>query len=129
MEVVLTVEIDRPSPKLQVGFELLDGDGVEILQTFNTDGESLEVLPAGVHTLLCEIPENLLNAGRYLVRPLAALYCEEWVISRADEAALRFDVTFDHSPSEMWYHARDGVLAPCLQWRRSMAPDATPADV
>ncbi|OFW62080.1 MAG: hypothetical protein A2133_02095 [Actinobacteria bacterium RBG_16_64_13] len=129
IEVALTVKIDRPSPKLQIGFELLDGDGVEILQTFHTDCESLEVLPAGIHALSCDIPRGLLNAGRYLLRPLVALYCEEWLISRADEATLRFDVTFDHSPSEMWYHARQGVLAPCLQWRQSTAPGAAPADV
>jgi len=129
IEVLLTVKIDCPSPKLQVGFELLDSDGVEILQTYHTDGESPEVLPAGVHVLSCDIPGNLLNEGRYVIRPLAALFCEEWVIIRADEAALRFDVAFDHSRSEMWYQARNGVVAPRLQWRRSLAPGATPADV
>jgi lipopolysaccharide transport system ATP-binding protein len=125
-EVVLTIETNRPSPKLQVGLELLDSDGIQVFQTFNTDGESIEVLPEGIHVVSCEIPARLLNEGRYIVRPLVALFCEEWLINKADEAALRFDVTFDHSRSEMWYHARSGVLAPHLPWSRSSAQGGAP---
>jgi len=126
IEVVMEVNIEQPSSKLQVGFELLDSDGVEILQTFHTDAASLAVLPAGVHRLSCIIPGGLLNARHYVIRPLAALFCEKWLISRADEAALRFDVALDHPHSEMWYQARSGVLAPSLEWRQALVPGTAP---
>jgi hypothetical protein len=122
VEVVLTVNIEQPSPKLQVGFELLDSDGVEIFQTFHTDAASLAVLPAGVHQLSCSMPAGLLNAGHYVIRPLAALFCEKWLVSRADSAALHFDVALDHSQSEMWYQPRSGVLALSLEWRQALLP-------
>ena len=123
IEAVLTILVERPSPKLQVGLELLGGDGVEILQSFHSDMQHLEVLPAGIHELACAIPSGLLNDGQYIVRPLMALFCEKWLVNRADEAALRFDVTFDHSHSEMWYRARAGVLAPELKWQRRVLSD------
>ena len=126
MGVVLKVDIEWPSSELQVGLELLDSDCAEVLQVVRIDVASLALLRAGVHRLFCTIPGRLLNAGRYLIRPLPALLCEKWLTCRSEETALRFDVAFDRSHSEMWYGAGAGVLAPPLEWRQALAPGTAP---
>jgi hypothetical protein len=81
----------------------------------------VELLREGVHRLSCVIPAGLLNGGHYMIRPIAALHREKWIISQATDAALRFDVTLDHSQSELWCDVRSGALAPYLEWRAADA--------
>jgi lipopolysaccharide transport system ATP-binding protein len=122
MEVVMTIQVERPSAKLQVGFELLTGEGLTLFQTFHTDTRHQAHLEKGAHRLQCTIPSSLLNQGEYLIRPAAALFCERWILSRADDAALRFRVVLDHPESEMWYSARSGPFAPSLEWSEAEGP-------
>ena len=117
LEILMTVHIDRPSAKLQMGFDLLTSDGLLLFQAFHSDAKRVAHLEKGTHLLSCTIPSGLLNEGEYRLRPAAALFCERWILSRADDASLAFRVVLDHPNSEMWYSARSGPLAPSLEWR------------
>ena len=119
IEIVITVGVGLWSPKLQIALELLNEDGFELFETCHRDTVFAADLHVGVHRLSCIIPGSLLNEGRYKVSPLAALYCERWIIGRGNDTALWFDVTLDHSQSEFWRSPRPGAIAPQLEWRVS----------
>jgi lipopolysaccharide transport system ATP-binding protein len=126
LEIVMRFSVERPSPKLQVGFELLSGDGTQVLQSFHTDESGERALPRGAHELRCELQPGLLNEGAFIIYPAAALYYESWILRRPHGAELRFDVMLDHPQSDMWYAAREGVLAPALTWEGSVLAEVPP---
>ena len=116
LEVSVDCLIENPQSALQVGFELITMDGVRIFQSFHTDGKEQTRLTKGKHKLKCSIPAGLLNEGAYIIRPMAAIYFSRWILKTDSSYELRFHSTLDHSESQLWYSARQGVLAPLLHW-------------
>lgn len=116
LEVKVKFSVNIPSPLLQVGFELETADGILLFQSFHTDEGEIKILDKGIHCFVCKIPSGTLNAGGYVIRPLAALYFTRWLLDRNLPTDLRFQVTFDHSNSPLWTIARAGATAPCLFW-------------
>jgi hypothetical protein len=118
LQVKIRFVVESPTPILQVGFELETLDGIILFQSYHTDGDETTVLEPGVHCLVCTIPAGVLNAGMYVIRPMAALYFTRWLLSRGASTELRFQATFDHSKSNLWTFTRAGVIAPYLHWGR-----------
>jgi lipopolysaccharide transport system ATP-binding protein len=126
--VSLRVQVERPSRKLQIGFELFTADGLSLFQSFHTDLSAESLLQPGEYQVRCEIPSGLLKKGRYVVSPMVALYFTQWVIRHDAEAELRVDVNLDHPASPMWYSQREGALAPALGWEvKPIAESLVPA--
>lgn len=116
LQVALTVLVEVPSSILQVGFELASGDAATILQSYHSDGSAGTVLERGVHRAVCTIPAGLLNSGVYLLRPRVALYFNHWIVNGHPDADLRFQAQLDHPQSQLWHVAREGLVAPVLDW-------------
>jgi lipopolysaccharide transport system ATP-binding protein len=123
IDLAMTVRVDGAVPKLQVGFEVLDSNGMELFETSHKDLDQGSDLGEGTHELTATIPGGLLNEGRYVVRPLIALHGEKWIVGRDELASLQFEVTLDHAQTDFWREARGGVLAPQLHWRVSSVQD------
>jgi lipopolysaccharide transport system ATP-binding protein len=129
IRVVMTVRVTKPAPRLQVGLELLDGNGTELLETSHRDTDDVGALEEGSYELSVTLPAGLLNEGRYIARPLIALHGEKWIVGRDEEASLLFDVTLDHEQTDFWRQARGGVLAPQLQWQALAVEGQSPVGV
>jgi lipopolysaccharide transport system ATP-binding protein len=100
-----------------VGVELVNGDGVTVLVSLNTDTEH-ETWPRivkGYNAVECQIPAGLLNAGRYLARPRYGLYGLTF-LARPDES-VSFEAHVSHVHSPYAHLPRAGVAVPVLQWR------------
>jgi lipopolysaccharide transport system ATP-binding protein len=133
--ISLAFHVERPSRKLQVGFDLLTADGLSLFQSFHTDLATEHPTEPGDYEVRCDMPANLLNKGSYVVSPMVALYFTQWVVRHDANAELRFDVNLDHPASPMWYSPREGALAPALQWELTplgqsltSAPSAGPSE-
>jgi lipopolysaccharide transport system ATP-binding protein len=116
--VVLTVELTAVHPSLALGFDLLASDGSCAFRSFQTDPPEDERprLEPGIVELRCTIPGGLLNGGRYTVGPRLGLHYIKWIAQV--EAAVQFDVLFDHGGADFFNAApRPGTVAPMLPWR------------
>jgi lipopolysaccharide transport system ATP-binding protein len=117
--VTVRMEFDLPirvDPNLQVGFELMNGDGVSVLVSMQTDvePERWPKLVVGYNVLQCQIPAGLLNAGRYLVRPRFSLFGASK--PNRPDGVVSFEAHMDHAVSPYGHEARAGVITPILQW-------------
>ena len=72
-------------------------------------------LRVGRNRLLCDLPPNLLNEGRFAVAPRAQLRGTKWIIT--GERTLPFDVVRDHTESPYGWRQEPGCIAPVLNWR------------
>ena len=120
--VSIRFRVERPSRKLQVGFDLLTADGFSLFQSFHTDLAPQELSGPGEYEVRCELPGKMLNKGGYTISPLVALYFTQWIVRHQPETELRFTVNLDHPASSLWYSAREGALAPVLEWHMA-TPD------
>jgi lipopolysaccharide transport system ATP-binding protein len=102
-----------------VGFELVNGDGVTVLVSLNTDTEhgNWPKVTKGYNALECRLPAGLLNAGRYLARPRYALYGVTY-LARPEES-VSFEAHVSHVRSPYAHLPRAGVTVPVLQWMTS----------
>jgi lipopolysaccharide transport system ATP-binding protein len=125
LEVRVKFLVEQPAAHLQVGLELGTIDGIPLFQSFHSDREETFTLGPGVHYLSCVIPAEILNEGMYVIRPLAALYFTRWILNSDLSMELRFQSTLDHPRSPLWYHARNGAMAPYLMWKRVLTGFST----
>ena len=117
--LTIRFRVERPSRKLQIGFDLLTADRLSLFQSYHTDLVSQNPTEPGDFEVRCQIPAGLLNKARYIISPMVALYFTEWVVRHDPGAELQFDVNLSHPASPMWYTQREGALAPALEWRLS----------
>src|SRR6266542_3973921 len=68
LEVRLTFCITKRVSNLQVGIELVTGDGTLLFQTFHSDSDGQTAMELGIHCLSCVLPEGILNEGAYTIR-------------------------------------------------------------
>jgi lipopolysaccharide transport system ATP-binding protein len=113
-------KIEESDPALQIGFQLLNAEGLVLYWSFHTD-----VLQPEVDNLKCSgivswnipLPQGILNAGTYYIELLAALYCRSWILGPGNgNPTIRFTVSGKFSDSPYWLSIRPGVFAPTLIW-------------
>lgn len=111
---------------LKIGFELFWQDGATLWFSHSTDGppDDWPQLRRGYNRLVCELPANWLNAGRYSLAPRISIHNRRWIVKIP--ACLEFDVSLNHGQSPYWTSLSTGrlpgPLAPILPWRRGEAP-------
>src|SRR5262249_7679561 len=119
VELEFTAEV--VDSDLCVGFQLLNGDGHCILQSYQTDmpAQQWPTISPGSNTLRCTIPAGLLNAGSYSVAPKLSYHRRTWILN--GDPIVTFEVTLSHGVSPLWTNVSDGtrpgILAPILDWQ------------
>jgi lipopolysaccharide transport system ATP-binding protein len=114
--VTLDFEIDELNPSLNIEIEIASGDGTVAFSTSFRDMpvETAPRLDRGRNGLRCEIPPELLNAGRYAVNLRVSLVGVRFVVF--EDTILHFDTIADHGGALLTGHGRSGVVAPLLEW-------------
>jgi lipopolysaccharide transport system ATP-binding protein len=124
--VVIELDVLERDPAMVVAFDLVSADGTIVFRSYTTDaGESLGIATTlGRKALRCEIPADLLNAGRYWLNVRAHLRGVDPNLNAP--SVLHFDVSADHGDSYFMEarHGRPGVLAPILPWEL-VEPEST----
>ena len=115
--VQMDVELTRVPNGLTIGFDLAMADGTIVFRTYQTDvsPERWPKLRVGSNRLNCEIPANLLNAGRYSVMPRISIDRVRWIVN--GPGAVSFDVYRDPGDSPHALAQKPGAVAPLLPWR------------
>ena len=113
----MDVELTRLPRGLTIGFDLAMADSTIVFRTYQTDvsAERWPKLRVGSNRLRCEIPANLLNAGRYSVMPRISIDRVRWIVHGS--AAVSFDVHRDPGESLFALADKPGAVAPLLPWR------------
>lgn len=117
------LHIGKPVRGLCVGFDLFSQRGDLVLRSYDTDfAEDLTSnmsVPQNV-VLRCEVPQGLLNAGRYRLAPRIGVHNQSWLLF--SEPLLEFDSVLDHGRTAYWgsldANSRPGGVAPIFQWTR-----------
>jgi lipopolysaccharide transport system ATP-binding protein len=118
--VRMTFELSVVHTGLCVGFDIVTGDGVKVLRSYQTDmREGQWPHPViGTNSWVCRIPAGLLNGGQYYVCPKISIHNVQWIVD--GDAAIRFQVVLNHGVSPFWNslneNSRSGVIAPLLDW-------------
>jgi lipopolysaccharide transport system ATP-binding protein len=117
IHVTVEFDLDVVDPAFTVGIDLLSGDGVLVLTSYQRDVEddSLPPFTEGRNAFRCTIPAGLLNAGRYTLNLRVFLHNRRQIA--LEESVLQFDVVVDHGDSVfLSAQPRSGVILPALEW-------------
>jgi len=110
------------NPSLQIGFALLDSDDNVILWSFHTDHVDNNLWPKislGNNAYLVQLPYAVLNAGKYKIRFLSAIYSVKWLYSPTESDILvEFELTAPEKQSYYITGSRPGVLSFFLEWEK-----------
>ena len=115
--VELELDVAHPHSALTVGFDLQTDDGNVVLSSFHTDAPAgvRPELHVGRNVVRSTVPGAFLNAGGYAVSPRVALHGVGPILH--EDAAVRFEVLFDHGGDEFFDASRrPGTVAPLLGW-------------
>lgn len=111
--------VEEIEPALTVGYAIYSDSGQLIFMSFHTDGPR-NIWPnikQGYNSLKAWLPGRLLNAGRYRIELLAALYQRGWLIKPGSmRIMLQLDLSGGISHSPYWTDVRQGLLAPEIDW-------------
>ncbi len=120
IRVIIDFEIKKIDDSLVIGVYVRHSDGTIIFVTQNTDKnyEKWPVLKKGLNKICIEIPNNLLNEGKYQLTLFASLY-QKFFILKPDEEVISIPliITGGLSSSPLWTKKRDGYIAPVLDWK------------
>lgn len=123
VNVELEFVADSLNSELCIGFDIVNGDGVVVLRSYQTDlpPESWPEIKLGKNKWHCEIPSGLLNAGVYYVCPRIGRHNTYWIVNI--DNAVQFEIVLAHGVSPFWNTLngsnRPGVIAPIFNWRSS----------
>ena len=112
--------VNEESNYLKVGFDLVK-NAATVFRSEQVDSpRRLPVLPVGQHTLVCEIPPNFLNAGRYYLIPQISIHCVVG-LRASQESVLMFGISINPQTSEFHTVLNDqnhpGSVFPLFSWR------------
>jgi ABC-type polysaccharide/polyol phosphate transport system, ATPase component len=118
--VQMDVDLERVPDSLAIGFDLTTVDSTVAFRTYQTDSDPSQwpALHVGRNRLECDLPPDLLNAGRYTVQPRISIDRVRWIVRKG---SVSFDAHRDSGASIHALAAKPGVLAPLLHWRRTDA--------
>ncbi len=116
--VEMEYALSTPVTGLRIGLYLNSARGEQILTTFDTDDshryEKYTSRSAGRYISRCQIPQDWLNDGRYILGVNASSYRIRRYFM--DEQALAFNVDASGAPGMQWAEPRPGALRPRLEW-------------
>ena len=122
--VLVTIDVfcTKIEDGLTIGLELFWRDGTTLWYSHCTDGAPRDwpILTNGFNRLVCTLPANWLNTGRYTLAPRMSIHNRRWIVNIPP--CIEFDVSLNHGESPYWTSlssgGRPGPLAPVLPWRR-----------
>ena len=120
LQVSLTVDLHQLDPKLGLGYAVITEAGEVVFMTLSTDAgrASLPALTLGPNNLVCELPNRMLNEGRYKIDFIARTGTQ-WLSEPLHAgASLTVEIDGDVYAPEFWRGPRSGVLAPVYAWHR-----------
>jgi hypothetical protein len=131
--VIVTIDVLCTSVDdgLTIGFELFWRDGTTLWYSHCTDGAPRDwpTLTTGFNRLVCALPANWLNTGRYAIAPRISIHNRRWIVNVPP--CLEFDVSLNHGESPYWTNlssgGRPGPLAPILHWRKDTSAHQHPS--
>jgi homopolymeric O-antigen transport system ATP-binding protein len=116
--VSLEFDVDELNPGLMIAIEIASADGSVVFFTSFRDmpEDAVPQLERGRNALRCEIPAELLNAGRYAINVRVLIQGARWIVY--EDAILHFDTILDHGSSLFFTSgaARSGVVVPAIKW-------------
>jgi lipopolysaccharide transport system ATP-binding protein len=120
LQVALTVDVHQLDPKLGLGYAVISEAGEVVFMTLSTDAgrPSLPALALGQNKLVCELPNRILNEGRYKIDFIARIgngWLSEPLHARA---SVTVEIGGDVYAPEFWRGPRSGILAPVYAWHR-----------
>lgn len=100
----------------------IETEGRSLLYTsYNVDNVGLKAsaLKKGEHHLIATIPPKLLNEGSYKISVIASIFNKKWLFEYTDKESpsLYMSIAGGLAHTKLWPHARDGYLAPKIDWR------------
>jgi lipopolysaccharide transport system ATP-binding protein len=115
--VQMDVDLESIPFGLTIGFDLALADTTVAFRSYQTDGdpEMWPELKQGRNRLECQVPADLLNAGRYTVLPRISIDRQRWIVRGG---AVSFDVQRDPGASIHALASKPGAVAPLLTWAR-----------
>lgn len=116
--IEVAYELANPIKGLRIGIYILTSQGEFVFTSFDTDFpekfEKFSQRADGSYISRCQIPANLLNAGRYVVGLNASSFRIRTYFH--DEQVFAFHVDASGSPGTHWPETRLGPVRPALQW-------------
>jgi lipopolysaccharide transport system ATP-binding protein len=113
-------EVGRSDPALQIGYRLVNSDGVTLFWSLTTDSADYEwpKLNLGKCLLRSSIPKRMLNEGDYHLELSISLNYREWICQPGRDApSIRLSVQGGLSDSPYWTSRRNGLFAPQIPWK------------
>jgi lipopolysaccharide transport system ATP-binding protein len=108
-------------PSLEISIFIYDEENNLIFTSSSTDTDRnlWPLSKIGKNLIVCEIPQRLLNEGKYKVQLFASLYRKEWIIDPGKlDISIYFEIKGGLSNSPHWISKRDGLIAPVLVWKK-----------
>lgn len=116
--IELEYELSKTIKGLRIGIYMITSRGEFVFTAFDTDSpeqfDKYSSRKKGFYVSRCQIPANLLNAGRYVVGVNASSYRIRTYFH--DEQALAFNVDASGAPGTQWPETRLGPVRPALNW-------------
>lgn len=103
-----------------IGYAVYDAMGTVIYWTNITDDENeYKKMSLGKNVIEGEIPKHFLNEGNYLIKMMASIHFQEWLIN-PEEVCPFSEITIQGglSTSPFWTLKRPGICAPRIRWTR-----------
>ena len=116
--IQMDVDLESVPHGLTLGFDLALPDTTVAFRSYQTDRspDDWPDLRPGRNRLDCQIPADLLNAGRYTVQPRISIDRQRWIVRKG---AVSFDVQRDPGASIHALASKPGAIAPLLPWSRT----------
>ena len=109
--------VKKKDELLHIGFALYNSNKSLLFITYPTDYDDSIVLNEGNVTLKAKIPKHLLNEGTYTIELVGGLHNKMWLFEpQTTNPSINFSVEKGLSSSKYWKHAREGYLAPVIEW-------------
>jgi lipopolysaccharide transport system ATP-binding protein len=118
--VYIEGHVEKEDMALNVGYALYDDAGTLLYWSVQTDvaENSWPSVARGRNVLRSEVPQRVLNQGKYRMELLVALYYREWLVGAPGSSAPTIELSIQGglSDSPYWMEKRPGLLAPVCPW-------------
>jgi len=119
IEIRMEINLKQNTEGLNFGFRLYNENQELVFFSFfkDTHPENWIKEKYGDFILKAEIPPRILNEGLYTLEFVSIVNNVGWIIKAGEGPVLRFRIFGGMSDSPLWVRKRDGLIAPCLDWK------------
>lgn len=117
--VTIDATIKKASPMLTIGYAIYTATRTFLYMSYPTDKPQSEwpKMPVGKIRMRGKIPKHLLNEGKYKISIVGGLHNKFWIFEPGTKApSVELYIYGGLSESPYWKQAREGLLAPVVDW-------------